>query len=1232
MPAPKSRFGVFALLAILIGPTAAVAADAIVADTPEAAAADPDFLLQGEYKGTNVGFQIVALGGGEFSIVKLPGGLPGAGWTGKDRQVADGDSEDVRDLIESQKLMRVERKSPTLEMKPPADAVVLFDGTQGSLDAHWQPGAKMTPDGLLIQGVTSKDTFTDYSLHVEFRLPYMPAARGQGRGNSGVYYQGRYETQVLDSFGLEGKDNECGGLYSIRDPDLNMCLPPLAWQTYDAEFTAARWDAAGKKIANAKLTVRLNGVVVHQDVEGPKITTAAPVAESPSPGPVYIQDHGNPVRFRNIWAVPRNAEREALRPIVPAFERFFAGQEVAAGEGGALLAGELGCLNCHAAEGTTSRPGPKLDGVGRRAKAAWLAKFIESPHAVKPGTTMPEMFEGLSDEQRRHETRALVSFLASSMEPQERGGDRAAAKRGAKLFREVGCVACHEPRGGEGSEAVTVNRSATIPLPNLAEKYTIPSLAEFLKNPHEVRTSGRMPSFGFDDREVLELASFLIGDPTTLSEPNVQFAAYHGSWELVPDFDALEGKESGLARGFDVSVAERENNFAVRFDGYWKIEKTGQYRFFLGSDDGSKMWIDDVEVVGNDGVHALQENIGRAQLTAGVHHVRVGYFQGGGDATLKVEIDGGGFARQPLEALLRPTAEAAERPPEPVKSADPDAFSVDVALRDEGKALFQSRGCAGCHQFTEDGQKLASTRAAKPWRELTEAKGCLATPSAGTAAVLSQPAAPQFELNGAQRLALVAAMKSTDQHKPLQGQRLIANAMASFNCYACHKQNGRGGPERDRDPLFVTTIQEMGDEGRIPPPLDGVGDKLRSDWLKHVLQDGTKDRRYMKTQMPKFGSLPVDDLVHAFVEMEGFDSGVKPPELSEPPHRVIATGRKLAGNGGMACVKCHNFGRYPATGIQAINLQTMTRRIREDWFYRYLVDPQKYRPGTRMPTAFVDGVSAVRDIYDGQPDRQMAALWAWLAEGDKAGVPDGVLGETIELTPTDSPILYRNFLEGLSPRGIAVGYPEKAHLAWDAEKMCLALVWHGRFIDAGMHWNGRGSGNQTPLGDHVMRIESTVPLALLDSRDAAWPEKSPRESGYVFRGYNLDSKQRPAFRYDLMKPSTDVDRVSAPLAHVTDFLEPAVDFGPSGEPGFRRSLVITADSQVDNLYFRAASGMIEASPADLDLFVVDGQWRVRVKTNPPSQTFIRKVGGKQELIVPLKFEDGRVEVNEEIAW
>jgi hypothetical protein len=133
----------------------------------------------------------------------------------------------------------------------------------------------------------------------------MPYARGQGRANSGCYLQGRYEVQILDSFGLEGKNNECGGIYTIKDPDVNMCFPPLAWQTYDIDYTAAKYDESGKKTAHARMTVKHNGVLIHENVELTKATTAAPVKEGPEPGPIYIQDHGNPIRFRNIWVAEK---------------------------------------------------------------------------------------------------------------------------------------------------------------------------------------------------------------------------------------------------------------------------------------------------------------------------------------------------------------------------------------------------------------------------------------------------------------------------------------------------------------------------------------------------------------------------------------------------------------------------------------------------------------------------------------------------------------------------------------------------------------------------------------------------------------------------------------------------------------------------------------------------------------------------------------------------------------
>ncbi len=288
---------------------------------------DPDFAIQGEYMGCETGVQIVALGGGQFDAYLLQGGLPGMGWTPeKTRSVLkgshDGDqitftgvdkkiSATIEDSIisltdESGKkstIPHVERFSPTLGAKPPAGAVILFDGS--STD-QWDNG-KMENGYLLSTGCTSTQRFASYTLHVEFRTPYMPAARGQKRGNSGVYHSGRWETQVLDSFGLESRDNHCGGIYSISKPSLNMCLPPLAWQTYDVDFTAAKFDAAGKRITWPRITVKLNGVLVHENLELNKdFTTSAPIThplDSPD-GPVFLQDHKDPVVFRNIWIVP----------------------------------------------------------------------------------------------------------------------------------------------------------------------------------------------------------------------------------------------------------------------------------------------------------------------------------------------------------------------------------------------------------------------------------------------------------------------------------------------------------------------------------------------------------------------------------------------------------------------------------------------------------------------------------------------------------------------------------------------------------------------------------------------------------------------------------------------------------------------------------------------------------------------------------------------------------------
>jgi len=309
--------------------------------------------IQGEYAGEKLGAQVIALGNGTFQAVVLPGGLPGEGWDGKSRIILDGRLEGDRAIFkpaegqkkylaqkpeefsatrkfppEGQKpwngeaapggalklktddgksleLARTVRKSSAIGAKPPEGALVLFDGSNTD---EWTGGRLDKATGFLNtdgKDILTKKKFSNYSMHVEFMLPYRPDGRGQGRGNSGFYQVDHYECQILDSFGLDGLNNECGGFYTKAAPKVNMCLPPLQWQVYDIEFTNAVQGPDGKKAKNAVATVKHNGVVIHenQEITGP--TGGHRNDPEGTPGPIKLQGHGNPLQFRNIWIVEK---------------------------------------------------------------------------------------------------------------------------------------------------------------------------------------------------------------------------------------------------------------------------------------------------------------------------------------------------------------------------------------------------------------------------------------------------------------------------------------------------------------------------------------------------------------------------------------------------------------------------------------------------------------------------------------------------------------------------------------------------------------------------------------------------------------------------------------------------------------------------------------------------------------------------------------------------------------
>jgi hypothetical protein len=329
---------------------------------PEDSTLPEDFKIQGEYvgetkDGQKVGAQVIALGKGAFQMVLFPGGLPGAGWDGERKVLMDGQLQDDGSakfetvkgkktyLAQSPKefaatskwtefpppgqreghaeikgeqiegnmtegeevftLKKTTRKSDSMGKKPPEGAVVLFDGKNTE---HWNGGRLDEKTGLLNtdgKDIVTKEKFNNYTMHLEFLLPYRPDARGQGRGNSGFYQVDHYEVQILDSFGLDGKNNECGGVYQLADPKVNMCLPPLVWQTYDVEFTNAKTNDKGELTAPVKMTVKHNGVVIHENLELKEVTGGARNEPMGTPGPIKLQGHGNPLQFRNIWIVAK---------------------------------------------------------------------------------------------------------------------------------------------------------------------------------------------------------------------------------------------------------------------------------------------------------------------------------------------------------------------------------------------------------------------------------------------------------------------------------------------------------------------------------------------------------------------------------------------------------------------------------------------------------------------------------------------------------------------------------------------------------------------------------------------------------------------------------------------------------------------------------------------------------------------------------------------------------------
>lgn len=881
-------------------------------------------------------------------------------------------------------------------------------------------------------------------------------------------------------------------------------------------------------------------------------------------------------------------------PLVPADVRFH--RDRVSIEAGQILLSELNCVACHHVDqppvfGMASKQAPVLDHVAQRVKLDYLATYIADPVGTKPGSTMPNVLAGLPDEERQQAALALAHFLAS-LHPAGPAQSHAAIggrARGEALYETAGCAVCHGSRRA-GAAALPTDK----PLGNLAAKYTLVGLAEFLQDPLSVRPAGRMPSLNLTPAEARDVAAYLL--PSVPEKSGLMYEYYEGAWDRLPDFNALKPAATGEVERIDVTPRQRGDQFALRFQGALLVDTNGTYRFHLGSDDGSRLLIDGKVVIDHDNVHSMQFKSGEVMLDKGRHLLVVEMFEAAGDEALKLEYEGPGIAQRDVSDAIVGV--------EPEQPLDKHEFVVQHELVGVGRDLFQRIGCASCHSLRESDMQevLASRLDVPPLTQLDSKRGCLAeSPGKGV---------PDYHLSERQRASIALALGDPGA-SAATGESVIHGTLATLNCYACHTRSAIGGPLETQIGLFQGTQPEMGDEGRLPPLLTGVGAKLTDAWLDETLANGAEDRPYMLTRMPRFGAVNAGHLRGLLVEADT----LPPIEIAiAADQETKLAGWQMVGARGFGCVQCHTFGRFRATGVQSIDLTVMHKRLRPEWFVRYVDNPALFRKGTRMPDAWPneDGTSLLPKVLDGRNATQIAAVWSYLADGNRARTPHGLHTGSMELIATREAVIYRNFIEGAGPRAIGVGYPEQLNLAFDANRLRLALLWQGAFIDASRHWNGRGEGFQGPAGQAILRLPEETSIAVLDSANDAWPVEDPRGAMSKFRGYRLSDDGRPTFLYKVAG------------VQVEDFPNTALQ--PS-RAVLERKFVFRADTSPDSLYLLAATGSIEQELEGW--YVIDGQYRVRVLGARP---VVRESRGRQELVVHIQFQEGGAEVVQQYNW
>lgn len=781
---------------------------------------------------------------------------------------------------------------------------------------------------------------------------------------------------------------------------------------------------------------------------------------------------------------------------------------------------------------------------------------------------------------------ALKTPFVAAWDRFARYGDTDSAVSGKLLLTELSCTACHK------TSVAALSPKRGPKLDDAGSRLNSDWIAQFLRDPHVVDPGTTMPDLfaGMADSEKENSIRALTAFLTTLRQPFPEIKAT-GAQPVPAEFWSLGDADSGRTLYHQIGcVACHEP------DAEFKTVKAKPSSL---DQMLKQLTPEELKDLGLSGVARRVQSVPHGKLHAKYSRKSLTYFLLFPHA---VRPDGRmpDFQLDVLQAADIAAWLMRNQAPRP-DSKPTTRIDESAELITKGRRLFAKLGCANCHSAGGIKSTLVMRDFAELRRDTTHS--CIARPQNGL---------PNFDLDAAQQATLLELLGPQTQKTDATEVRLRLT-MLQLNCAACHERDSQGGVGRHRRAYFETVSGvDIGDEGRLPPPLTGVGRKLTTSWMSRVLKGTGAIRPHMRIRMPVFPADQVKGLPASFLNADN-------PKRSDESlvfakHAGLsAPGRELLNVG---CVQCHPIRGESLPGVIGTDLEGVTARVQPQWFHDFLLNPISLKPRTRMPTFFPNGRSQNPNVLNGDTEKQLAAIWDYLKNVGKERLPakiEQARNQNYELIPEDRPLILRTFMEEAGTHAIAVGLPQKVHFAFDAETIRPARAWRGRFLDARGTWFDRFTPPAVPLGADQIKFPPGVPFALLDSDQAPWPSDS---QSCRFRGYRIDKSGTPAFLYRLNQ---------------FDFED---HFAATSNGQLTRRITITQRNEADavsgDLWFRAHAGRSLKSSAD-NAYVDDAGLTVRVDPVEHWNATLRTKNTLSEWLVPVEIDRTRT-IEVQYTW